>query len=371
VNKISEKGIPCCIYNRISEADKFIKNFSSASFLLIDWEMESTTEEHSQGGVVIGEALKEQSEKEVIAFIKKFKEITFAPIFIFSVLDPKTIEQKLIDNELFTENKKNIIYIENKSKLAKRNNLFTLINKWIKENPAVYILKKWDSNFVESKNTTFNSLFDKSPVWPKILWKTSEVDSVDPTTNINDIIFRIIKSKTSLNKIDSKVINKRSNDSSVYEEIKDVLIDTMYIHKTKLDEDDVAPGDIFKIKDYYYINITPECDTVIGRTKQNKMNLYLLKATEMTKEGFKKDNFHKKFGITERINQVILYGIENKDMFSISLKKITTLDYFKIKDNRICRLLPPHSIYLQQKFSSYISRIGRPRIPEIILKKLP
>ncbi len=369
IDKIKEKGIPCCTYNNISEAEKYLKNFSSASFLLIDWEMESPTAEHQEEGLQLGGSLKEESEQSVISFIKKFREIAFAPIF--SRLDKKTIAYKLVENKIIEENKNGIIYIEKKSKLAKKDNLFDLIDEWIKKNPAVYTLKKWESNFVDSKNSTFNSLFEKSPNWPKILWQTSEKDKTDPKSSINETIYRIIKSKTTLENIDKEIINKRFRKNPDYEEIKDVLIDTMYIDNSKLEINDVSPGDIFYFDNNYYINITPECDTVVGRSRPNKVNLYLLKASPLNEEKFKRENYKKDFGYIEKPNQVLLFGIENKDMFTISLKNITKKKYSEIKDYRICRLLPPNSVYIQQKFSSYISRVGQPRIPELILKGLP
>lgn len=364
IQKIKNDNIPLCIYTNLVEAQKAIHNFINVSFLILDWDM--------QGQLNIDNAddiIKPSQANKVIKLINEFKKICFCPIFIFSNAGIKDIQDKLKEHDLFfDDDKNNFIHIQAKKDLIKGKKLFTVINKWVNENPTNYTLKNWENSFSQAKTDTFWHLFSKSPVWPKIIWESFTEDSVDPHSNLNNVIYRLIKSRTSLTKLDSKKINRRKYPIN-HEEIKDVIQGMMYLEKKNIPENEIRPGDIFKKQGYYFINIRPECDTVIERQGYDG-KIYLLKGNKISAPQFKKSHYSNKYGIIPSHTNFLLYGLDEKDFIRFNLKELFVMDLAKIKTHRICRLLSPYINNIQQQYSSYVGRFGLPRIPNRVLKAI-
>jgi len=373
IDSIKEKKIPFITYNNLKEADAHISNFISINFLILDWDMFGTGDKFEEPYVVIKPEISPNDIQKIITFIKKFQDICFAPIFIFSNYSPNDIKDVLIKEGLYKEDGINSILIKNKNDLTRgrggKERLFKEITNWTCNNPAIYTLKVWEKNFFKSKNNTFWNLFRKSSSWPKILWKSYKDDGVDPSYNLNETIYGIVKSGTSLIELDETLINKR-NLKTNYNEIKDVIIGTMFLNNENIPKNEIKPGDIYKKGSDYFINIRPECDTVIGRAGTSTIDLYLLKGRNLSSTKFKTDYYHKKYGIIKKMTDEIIFGLDLKDIIQFHFKKLNILKYDEIKNNRICRLLPPYITNLQQRYSSFIGRIGHPSLPKEVLNEL-
>jgi len=364
INKIKADNIPLCIYSDLNEAQKAISNFNSISFLILDWDMQGQLD-NAEASVII----KPSQSNRVIKFINDFRKVCFCPIFIFSNAGIADIQDTLKTHSLyFDDNKKNFIHIQSKKDLIKGKKLFTVINNWINNNPSTYTLKNWENSFVQAKTETFWHLFNKSPIWPKVMWESFTEDSVDPHSNLNDIIYRLIKSRTTLVKLDAKKINRRRFLVN-HDEIKDVIQGMMFLDKKHIPESELRPGDIFKNKKDYFINIRPECDTVIERSGYDG-KVYLLKGVKISANQFKKNHYSKKYGIIPSHTNILLYGLDGKDFVRFNFKEIHVSDLSVVQGNRICRLLPPYINDVQQQYSSYVGRFGLPRIPGRVLKAI-
>lgn len=364
INKIKSDNIPLCIYTSLTEAQKAINNFNSVSFLILDWDMQGKLGTENADLLI-----KPSQSNRVIKFINDFKKVCFCPIFIFSNAGVTDIQSTLKSHDLyFDDANKNFIHVQSKKELVKGNKLFSVINKWINENPTNYTLKNWENTFLEAKTNTFWHLYSKSPVWPKIMWESFTQDSVDPHSNLNDIIYRLIKSRTSLIKLDSKKINKRKFPVN-HEEIKDVIQGTMFLEKKNIPETEVRPGDIFKKQGKYFINIRPECDTIIDRAGYDG-KIYLLEGNKISATQFRKNHFNGKYGIISNHNNFLLFGLDGKDFIRFNLKELNVSELTEMDSYRICRLLPPYINDVQQQYSSYVGRFGLPRIPTRVLRSI-
>ncbi len=362
IQKIKTENIPLCVYTDLAEAQRAIINFNSVNFLILDWDMQGQLD-NEDASIII----KPSQANRVIRFINEFKKVCFCPIFIFSNAGIMDIKSSLKSQNLFfDDDKKNFIHVQAKRDLIGGKKLFSVINKWITENPTNYTLKNWENSFLQAKTDTFWHLFSKSPVWPKIMWESFTEDSIDPQSNLNDLIYRLIKSRTSLTVLDKKKVNRRKFSIN-HEEIKDVIQGIMYIEKKNIPLAEIRPGDIFKKSGNYYINIRPECDTIIERSGWDG-KIYLLKGSRVTPEQFKKTHYNKKYGIINSHNNFLLYGLDGKDFIRFNLKEMIIVDYSEYEESRLCRLLPPYINDVQQQFSSYVGRFGLPRIPNRVLK---
>ena len=378
INKISQiisaKGIPFCGYSNLKDASSCIQNFLSVNFVVLDWKL-SVPE-----GVPFNGAIRKANAKYNIEFIKEFQKYCFAPIFIFSAETEDDILDDLFKHggkELIgDDHSRNFILIKAKVDLIENDNLFKAVDEWVKNNPAIYTLKAWESSFMQSKNETFWHLFNRSPLWPKILWDNYSKDLVDEDINLMDVVNKNITSRTKFIRHEKEVIQGYKGVISK-DEIKGVIQGVMYADNKVLSEFDLQPGDIFKIDKNYYLNLRPICDTVIGRMEANGEgnqacdgDFYAIRGSKMSANNIN-DRYDKSLEmLNERSNEIILYGVDGKDFFQFNFKKSYVFSYTEHKSKRISRLLSPYINNVQQKYSSYIGRFGLPRMPIQIIEDL-
>lgn len=382
INKISQiiidKGIPYCGYNNLADATKCLPNFLAINFVILDWRL-SIPENQNVG---IPKALELANAQANIKFIKELQKYCFAPVFIFSSESRQSIIDELEEyggEDLITADvERNFLFIKSKAELIDNDNLFSSINEWVKNNPAIYTLKAWDNSFLEAKNNTFWHLFKRSPMWPKILWDTYSKDAVDQSISIMEVIYKNISSRTKFVNYDQSILDAYKGEISK-DEIKAVIQGIMFMSNEYLHGKDLQPGDIFKIGGNYYLNLRPVCDTIIGRMNEGEIpsdycdgDFYAIKGSKLRPVDVK-ERYNQQFEmLNERMDEVILYGVEEKEFFRFSLKKLYIQNFIQQRATRKCRLLAPYVSHVQQKYSSYVGRFGLPRTPtEIILDNLP
>jgi len=364
IDKLRLQDVPLCIYTDLTKASKAISNFSSVSFLILDWDMQGKLKPD-----VADKIIKPSQANRVVKFIKDFREICFCPIFIFSNADIGSITEKLISSDLyFDDDTSNFIHIQSKKDLIRKGKVLSIISSWINNNPTNYTLKNWELSFSKAKTDTFWHLFSKSPVWPRIMWQSFKDDGIDPQSNLNEVIYRLIKSRTNLLSLESRKVNRRKHEIR-NDEIKDVIQGTMFLDNDKIPEYDIRPGDIFKKSRYYYINIRPECDTIVNRDEFDG-KIYLLKGGKISGKSFRKSHYNRKYGIIPSHVCVLLYGLDGKDFIRFNFKELITVPLDDFKNKRICRLLTPYINSVQQQYSSYVGRIGLPRLPKRVIKEI-
>lgn len=92
IDQIENRKMPCLKYNNLPD-DLTIKNFNQISFILLDWNLpHKEFSDHILDGVHIPKKALGQSLIDAnISFIKKMRDICFAPIFIFTETVGKVI----------------------------------------------------------------------------------------------------------------------------------------------------------------------------------------------------------------------------------------------------------------------------------------
>lgn len=377
--QIEDKGIPLVKYDSIPTNENFVKNIKAASFFVLDWELNPTTpgpHDEDQVDLQLGGVLEDSSFEDNVKLIEQIKANCFAPIFIFTAFDTDTViewldksEEELYNSE---DESKNFILIRKKTSVTGENDMFENITNWINSNPSIYTLKKWEENFYKAKNRTFSDLFNSSRSWPSVLWKAYKSDSVDESSNIDDLIYRNIKGRGEVLKLQEEIIqNPDLQAEPTSEEIKKLITNSQFIDVAAIPVNDLQPGDIFsgEKKNEFYINIRPVCDTIIDRPSCDGV-AYCLKGKKLSDAKVNREWNPYGF-INQRSNECIVFGIEQDKFVSFELKQIFQIPFADLQPRRIQRLLPPHIIDLQQKYAGYISRVGLPRLMEEIIPPLP
>jgi len=369
LNQIERKNIPFLTFTSIP-SDEIISNFQNLSFLLLDWRLikDEMTSDDLQAGVTIPSTLRELEADENIEFIEKLMDVCFCPVFIFSNEDKNGIIEKLESAGIYSTDRPNHIFVKSKSDITGRTKLFKEIDKWIKSNPSVYVLKEWENEYQRSKNKLFMDFQKLSPVWPKIMWKNFGDDSANKSLELGELISRNLHTRKAPFEFSYEILSKRGKKIDRLE-LRRVLEGGRFISRANLHENDIAPGDVFKVSSKYYVNIRAACDLIPDRamanSSQDNVQLYLLKGTKLSDKQIRKF-FKKEYGhFSETHSQAIIFPLSGGKAIDFRFKKLEIKQWSELKDNRIGRILPPHIDTIRQKYGLYLQRQGVPRTPDI------
>ena len=384
-NKLKAYHIPILEYEKIPE-DEEICNFNNLNFILLDWQLLETPE----SGIKIP---KELFIKNNIEFLKKIKKVSFTPVFIFSNESPDSIIRKLSDEDIYDEgSNNNYIFVKRKQDLFSEDNdnlLFAEIEKWLKETPSMYVLKKWEYSLNDAKRKLFWDFYEINPNWPSVLQKTFTDDGSDVNYELGNFIYKNLSARAEQITFDNNILDQE-DDNIPKEDIRKVLEAERFIKNDSL-PGKPCTGDLFECevtenglkKQGYYLNIRPECD--IARNK--KPELYLLECHILNEKRINSDKKNKdrvpfiNGTLIEKVNNAYIPFIDGGKIIEVLFRTMTILKWKeKLKDKngkeiekiskktRIGRLLPPYITKVQQRYSSYLQRQGLPAIPEKAIK---
>ena len=365
LTQIQRWNIPYLKYDKLPPCE-IIENLKGISFVLLDWKLNSSiSPSELLKGVNLPKRVQESDEDDNIAFLTQLKNECFCPIFIFTNENVDEIKTRLKQERLYSDKKCNIFLIKSKSDFQTKNSLSNELDKWLKENPSIYLLKEWDNAYQNAKTKLFIDFQRRSSYWPSILWKTYSEDGVNPSSELGDLLDRNIKSQITPMSLDSEIFN---NDNIKYDkiEILDCLSRQRFIDNSFLDSDTPNTGDVFDFDDSFFINIRPCCDLISrgNKASNDKIELYLLKSMKIDEIKEIKDLFSEKYGNFKSSDaEYIVYPFYKKYLMKIKFRKLLQKQWKEMKDKRIGCLLPPFLTSLQMKYSAYLQRQGLPRLP--------
>ena len=357
-------GIPCYKTDSIP-AESTCKNLlTSASFILLDWKLwQGNAPELEKDGIEAN-----------VAFLKKAKEY-FVPVFIFTNESPPDLIGAIeeLAHSLYNEEalEKNFIFIEQKANLV-QNSVFEVVEDWISKNASVYTLKSWERAFHEAKRTLFSSMYERSPDWPKVFWKSYVSDGIDPSSSITQLINDSLLGRMKTSVFDNQILHCEGLSVSG-EGIRSLISEASLIHKDYVPEYEVRAGDLFQIsEEEYLINIRPDCDCVPrdnGEDSDEDQNtdeieLYCIRGEvlPLTKV---KQKYMKKYGrFNENASENISFAIHEGVSVRFSFKELVIKKHKELIGKFVGRLIHPYVTYIQQRYALYLQRQGLPRIPK-------
>jgi len=370
IKQIKSENIPCFMSKELPPIE-MIRHLGNASFIILDWKLREDPIDIEFSGVRIPYSVLDEDIEDTIKFLKELKTNFFAPIFIFTNEDKASVISKLEENNLFTNEGANFIFVKNKEELKDGNTLFTEIESWIKENQSVYVMKQWEREYQNAKNKLFIDFFSRSPEWPKVLWKSFEDDKMNSSLDLAELIERNLYSRMTPFEFDSALLSGETDIKT--EEYFRLLEGTRFIGKEQLNEKDIFTGDLFFLEDQvswpYRLNIRAQCDL-----RDSNPELYCLRGrvVDTTKINSHIDNsiIFENGEFREKKNQVIIPFLDNGKIIEFSFRDLKLEKWNKLKSKRTGRLLTPFINKVQQSYSLYFQRIGLPRIPEHAFGKI-
>lgn len=352
VSSFDENHIPYLSFEELPSVES-LQNLHSVSFVLLDWKWKS-------------EASDEMLLKENIAFIMELHKVCFVPVFIFTDEDPHSIISQIEDSNFLEVKKTNLIFAKHKSELDTSEKLFSAIKEWIKNTPSVYVLKEWENVTREAKTKMLWDLIEIHPSWPKVLMKTIKSDGGDKHSELVKSLQNNLSYRINYPVFDDNIIYQQEIEITK-EELRRLIECERFIPQQSLSDHPNA-GDIYLINGEYMLNIRPDCD-IIRSPKEKDMYLIsgavvdenLINSNDKDAIIFDSGEFH------EKINCSYASFVQG-NILCFTFRELKIKKWKDIKDYRIGRLLPPYITKIQQKYASYLQRLGLPSIPEKAIK---
>jgi hypothetical protein len=356
-----------------------IANLREVAFFILDWNLygQSLKVADGEAPVTAPAGLKKQNALKAIEFLKKLKEVCVAPVFIFTNEDVTDVQEQIEKHaELHTPGDPSHILVKSKADVKKAG-IFEVLSEWMKEAPSVYVLKKWERAYASAKNELFLDFYGKSVHWPLVLWNTYKEDNVPPSAELGNLIGRNLLSRMTPFDFNLGPFNEafkalEADESKSRAAVIKVLEGERFLPKSRLHGDVLAPGDVFKKGDDYYVNIRPDCDCIAREGEvQAEVKAYLLKGSKVTNTKVV-ERMNPKYGtISESDTESVIFGMKAGTTVSFQFGELRVEASGEWMAIRIGRLLPPYLTRLQQRYSAYLQRPGLSRIPKAALPVVP
>lgn len=355
-----------------------IEHFRNASFILLDWQLYQTLSliEGQIVTVKVADDVIISNNRKNTSFVSRLIKETSVPIFIFSNKDD--VKDCLIENGIAEDTlNQSPVFIKKKEELfndAGNFKLFEALDEWVRSKSAVYVLKEWSLAFNNAKESLLNDFSQGSQYWPKIIWNSASVDTVNEADEVSTLLMQNIASRMKPVDFDSSVI---TNDEAEFDknELLKVLQAQRYM---KVDNDAMAVvGDVYVFEPdtvdehgmhsnpenrEIAINIRPTCDCVFRDDPQK--NIYLLYGRKLT-EGAQKEKYNSKYHkFVELDVEAIIGPIVDNSYYSIKFKDVEVVGFDKYKHLRKGRILEPFISHVTERYSLYMHRHALPSLPE-------
>jgi hypothetical protein len=373
-NQIEAAGCHVVPMSKLPESAS-IANLREVAFFILDWNLygQSLKVGAEDAPVAAPAGLKKQNAQKAIEFLKRLTEVCVAPVFIFTNEDVAEIEEQMKKHlELDHEGDPSRILVKSKGEV-KAAGIFEVLSKWMKDAPAVYVLKKWERAYASAKNELFRDFYAKSVHWPLVLWNTYKEDNVPPSAELGNLIGRNVLSRMipfdfDLGPFDGAFKALAADEGKSRDAVIKVLEGERFLPRNRLHGDTLAPGDVFKKGGDFYVNIRPDCDCIArDGMVQAEVKAYLLKGSKITNAKVA-ERFISKYGtISESDTESVVFGLTGGTTVSFQFGTLLVEDSGGWLPNRIGRLLPPYLTRLQQRYSAYLQRPGLSRIPKAAL----
>ena len=351
VNDLEAEGV---LFVKIKDVNEGITSFSKASFIILDWVLESLKDV----GALVGAELMSFNRARVIEFIKKISEQYYIPLLIFSTESVEAIKQQLIDVGITHALDTGRISVFNKTDLIS-NNVKDQLNLWLKQNQSAQLFKHLDRVISTSEHNFFNEFDLCNPRWPNHVYNNIAADNpADIDGEFQEFLLTSFSSRIQTEPFNGEYINECELSS---EDILKIYSSIKFLSYNGAPPIGAYCGDLYSGarngKDVYLLNITAPCDIRKGK--------FLL----LRGEGKETREFDKK----DKVLEHTIFQIYGKDSIVFKFDSYTRreLEDMNVVDDgdgiiyeRIGRLLHPYITNLQDRFATYLIRRGFTRTPQ-------
>jgi hypothetical protein len=357
-DSLKAQGRPIAAYDDVPPLDH-LQHWDGLALVVLDWKLND--HEAGLGAVTIPDDVKESTQAALIEFIITLLATHFCPVFIVSQEDAVSIGDALRATEGFpleTLGRRVQILTKDDGDLLPR------LEQLVVENPVLATLRTWEQQYQQAKSRMFADLDEQGDDWLIYLSEIARDGGTDIGDELLDALYGNLRHRINPRAFDLKALEGKSlaDDSGSR---RKVIHQRMVLGKDALHDLTVMPGDFFgpwdgRDEDAIWLNLTPACDTVVGRTRSSAIRMYLLRGKpEDVRAETAKDLRQERLLMPNSVWIDVLHNGKGY-RFPFKTLEIVTLD--KIQEHRLGRLLPPYITDVQQRHAMYLIREGLPAV---------
>ena len=380
VKDIEAKGFPLVKYEQIpDQATDIINNLGHVAFLIMDWSLAgndiASVQDTDQQQTIYGlEDVSGGGSTPVIDFIKKFIQVSPAPVFVFSNQAVEDIKEDL-KNRLGDRIGDEIIV---KSKSEVEGKVLEVMHERITRIPSVYVLKHWSNICAEAQAKMFRDLRRRDRAWPIPLYAAYADDGDNPCRALTELMLRNMSGRMRAMPLVEKYMRPSQNSRRANKNVLRTVLESMVIiPNSSLPKGLSGCGDLYcKGAKRYLLVLSCDCDCIAHETCGKKkssddVHVILLEGAVVTDAKLaapSKDNaiYSKKTGFARPMNAAYLFPVDAGKCICFYFKRIRMESIGKIKGDgyrRVGRVIAPYITDIRQRNAQWMQREGFSKIP--------
>jgi hypothetical protein len=359
--QISDSGRPIAQYKELPP-EGHEEHWRSLAFLVLDWDLVPG----SPGGTG-GSTLSEFERISLFEWLENFVDRIFCPVFIISAENVDDIERQISENQALqaiVDTGRIKVY----SKSVLMDSIVDYLEDWVSKNAALAALNIWANECESATDRLFHDMEKLAPDWPAYVWKSALDDKIDPSYELASVLTANLLHRMNVVEFNITAINELGG-SFTPSAMRRVAQGRTALGNESLYAQMILPGDIFQDEDgSTFINVTPSCHTVLGRTADEdgepdptKLMLDVVRGRKVdrptSKSGF--NSIDKKYNTS---NGMLIHTFLGDDPYAFDFRTREIVSWDKVAQWRVGRLLPPFITSMQQRHAAYLMNEGLPRV---------
>jgi len=352
-------GRPVAAYAKVPPA-RHLDHWDGLSLVVLDWNLSAP--ESRVEGVEIPKMASDAHRKELIAFLISLLERYFCPVFIVSADAPELIERALRAASGFPSD-----VLGRRVQILQKDadDLLPKLEKLVADDPVLSTFRVWEQQYQAAKNRMFIDLDVLGTDWLVYILEASRVDGTDPGHELVGSLYGNLQHRVDPVAFDLGLLNTATLPEDGEAQRK-VVHGRSILPEKRLYKSTIMPGDFFTKwrktdpDDAIWMNITPACYTVRGRTK-SEVRLHLIRGVpEDVLDTQRPDKLRSKREHENRSATVDV--LHDGKAYKFDFATLETFSWSTVSRHRQGRLLSPYITDVQQRHAIYLTSEGLPAV---------
>jgi len=352
-------GRPVAAYKKVPPA-KHLDHWDGLSLVVLDWNLSAP--ESRLEGVDVPKMARDSNRKDLIAFLMSLLDRYFCPVFIVSADAPDLIDKALRAAKGFPSE-----VLGRRVQILQKDadDLLPKLEKLVAEDPVLSTFRVWEQQYQAAKNRMFIDLDVLGTDWLVYILEAARVDGTDPGSELVNSLYGNLQHRVNPVAFDLALLASATLPEDGEAQRK-VVHGRSVLPEIRLYKSTIMPGDFFSKwrksdpDDAIWMNITPACYTVRGRTN-SEVRLHLIRGVpEAVLDTQKPDKLRSKREHESRSATVDV--LHDGKAYKFDFATLETFSWSTVSKYRQGRLLSPYITDVQQRHAIYLTSEGLPAV---------
>lgn len=358
-------GRPVAAYAKVPPA-KHLDHWDGLSLVVLDWNLSEP--ESRVEGVSVPKMAADANRRELIDFLISLLDRYFCPVFIVSADAPELIERALRGAKGFPAE-----VLGRRVQILQKDadNLLPKLEKLVADDPVLSTFRVWEQQYQAAKNRMFIDLDVLGIDWLLYIREAAREDGTDPGHELVSSLYGNLQHRVDPVAFDLTLLEDSTLPDDGEAQRK-VVHGRSVLPEKRLYKSTIMPGDFFSKwrksdpDDAIWMNITPACYTVRGRTKA-EVRLHLIRGVpEHVLDTQKPEKLRSKREHESRSATVDV--LHDGKAYKFDFGTLETFSWSTVAKYREGRLLSPYITHVQQRHAIFLTSEGLPAVLPLMYK---